>query len=354
MSPVAELLTTFRETARRFAQEVVRPMVGTEGRDGDLSKLPNVLARAEEAGIMASPDPEHPGHEYGVWGTACVTEGPAASCAVLEEIAVECAGVAACLHAAGLGALELEEPAAVRPAVAFLCADTRLEQDLPPVESSAVWAPVLAAPGTNIWVLYTGRDGAWRRLLVPGETSGLTVEPMTPRTGLTAVEIARVTYSGDEASARSLGSGRLEPMVVRHLIGLAAIAVGTARGGLTVAHEYAAQRHQGGAKIREHAAVRLLLGEATSRTAAAAAHLDAVASQEGTVLLKNAAALKLRAVENCWRATSDALQVLGGYGYMEDYRLEKRLRDLMTLRSLRPAPDELRLLLGASGWEVRT
>jgi len=54
--------------------------------------------------------------------------------------------------------------------------------------------------------------------------------------------------------------------------------------------------------------------------------------------------LKLAVTTDCCRAVSDLLQVLGGYGYMEDYRLEKRLRDAMTLKTMSVRPDDLRML----------
>jgi alkylation response protein AidB-like acyl-CoA dehydrogenase len=54
---------------------------------------------------------------------------------------------------------------------------------------------------------------------------------------------------------------------------------------------------------------------------------------------------RLAVVEHAHRAVTDCLQTLGGYGYMEDYRLEKRLRDVSTLKSLHGPPDQLRLLL---------
>jgi alkylation response protein AidB-like acyl-CoA dehydrogenase len=43
---------------------------------------------------------------------------------------------------------------------------------------------------------------------------------------------------------------------------------------------------------------------------------------------------------------TDCLQTAGGYGYMEDYGFEKRLRDVSMLKSLHGAPDQLKLVLG--------
>jgi len=48
---------------------------------------------------------------------------------------------------------------------------------------------------------------------------------------------------------------------------------------------------------------------------------------------------------------NDSLQVLGGYGYMEDYRLEKRLRDALTLRSAAGRADDLLRLVATSAGE---
>jgi alkylation response protein AidB-like acyl-CoA dehydrogenase len=49
--------------------------------------------------------------------------------------------------------------------------------------------------------------------------------------------------------------------------------------------------------------------------------------------LKKAAAAKLSVIDLCSRAVTDCLQAFGGYGYMEDYGMEKRLRDVTVLKS---------------------
>jgi len=67
--------------------------------------------------------------------------------------------------------------------------------------------------------------------------------------------------------------------------------------------------------------------------------------------LRSAAMLKVRVLEDCFQAVNDSLQVLGGYGYMEDYRLEKRLRDALTLRSAAGRADDLLRLVATSAGE---
>jgi alkylation response protein AidB-like acyl-CoA dehydrogenase len=61
-------------------------------------------------------------------------------------------------------------------------------------------------------------------------------------------------------------------------------------------------------------------------------------------LLRWGADARLAAGEHGGRAVTDALQALGGYGYMDEYGLSKRLRDLAALRVLHGGPDQLLLL----------
>jgi len=138
-------------------------------------------------------------------------------------------------------------------------------------------------------------------------------------------------------------------MLRRHWLGLAAIAVGNARGALDAARRYTAERYQGGGQIETHPAVRILLGDAASRVEACAAHVCGAGDMdtEDDRAVRRAAAVKLRATVDCCQAVTDCLQVLGGYGYMEEFRLEKRLRDALTLKTTAPRPDDARRLLSS-------
>jgi alkylation response protein AidB-like acyl-CoA dehydrogenase len=176
------------------------------------------------------------------------------------------------------------------------------------------------------------------------------------RTGLAALEVVHLSL--EHASAGSdqlLPTQGLYPVLRRLLLGICAIAVGNAEGALETAARYAAERYQGGDQIDRHPAVLGLLGEAASRVFAGAALLASEADQtvDSRRALWRALASKLRIPEDCCQAVTDCLQVLGGYGYMEDYRLEKRLRDAMTLKSLGIRADDLRTLCATAdvwGW----
>jgi alkylation response protein AidB-like acyl-CoA dehydrogenase len=360
----SEVLSAFRETARQFARREVKPMVGTEGRDGRLDQLDRVLAGAGEAGLLASGASETPDHEHCVWGIAS-RRSPRASLAVLEEVARECAGVATCLHAAGLGLFEARAGAVPGPtAVALLSDDWLLDWasiDSPPEGAVRLLASgdgdslrldgeasfVLCAPPCQSVVVYAALGSNWHRVALPLDTPGIRSRPVGERCGLAALEVLHVTF--DEV--RVLGDRLLHPrsprpFLRRLMLGLSAVALGNARAALDGARSYAATRYQGGALIERQPAVQLLLGESATRLAAAAAFLGRAAKDEGddAEACWRAFAAKHRVVGDCCDAVTDCLQVLGGYGYMEDYRLEKRLRDALTLKSLAVRPDVLRRL----------
>lgn len=356
-------IRTFLDTAARFAKKEIAPMVGTEGRDGRLEKLPALMDSAADIGLLASPDPKSAGYDYGVWGRASLSEGPGLSVGILQEVAASCAGVAACMHFAGLGAAELEQPAkaAKTVAVALFEDSWRLETaalNSPPpfclrisheenkiiLTGEKSLAP--AAPDCNGYVVYGSGNSGWERVFVPAGAAGLSIIDSGLRTGLAALKVASLNFDRVALAADYGLPGRDPSAFLRRLfLGIAAIAAGNADAAVCEAVAYAKDRYQGKTKIINHAAVQILLGDAASRVSAAKAHLAAVCEQDrdDASSLFRAAAAKLRVTLDCWQAVTDSLQTLGGYGYMEDYRLEKRLRDAMSLKVMAVRPDDLRM-----------
>ena len=349
MDDLTELLSVeveaLRSSARRFADEVVAPMIGTEGRDGAMDRLDGVLARAHEIGLLSAPDPQAPGYDYGIWGRASQQGGAAASVLMLMEVGRACAGVAACLHFAGLGSAALPPggAAGAQRATVAACppgwaAVPQLgdeEEDSLRVQGDArgwvdgrarfVWSP----PGTDAFVVFaTGQEGL-ERVLVMAADAGVARHPVEGRMGLGACASYHLVLS--QAKGERLGAAPAIEHLTRRWLGLAAIAIGNAQGALARAHVYAVERRQGGAPIVAHPAVQGLLGESEARIVTLEAALLHLATRPE---LRTAAMLHLRASSECAAAVSDCLQVLGGYGYMEDYRQEKRLRDALTLRSM--------------------
>jgi alkylation response protein AidB-like acyl-CoA dehydrogenase len=112
--------------------------------------------------------------------------------------------------------------------------------------------------------------------------------------------------------------------------GIAAQAVGIAQGATEVAARYAAQRRQFGRPIGELQMVGQLLADMATRTEAARQLLYAACREieSGSKAASRWSAMcKLFAGDTAMAVTTDAVQVLGGYGYTTDYPVERMMRD---------------------------
>jgi acyl-CoA dehydrogenase len=125
---------------------------------------------------------------------------------------------------------------------------------------------------------------------------------------------------GFRIAMRALDSGR---------IGISAQAVGLAQGALDDAMAYAKERRQFGRPIAEQQAIQFKLADIQTGVSAArwltwkaAARCDA-----GQPFTKDASMAKLFATDMAMSATLEALQVLGGYGYLEEFPMARRVRD---------------------------
>jgi len=193
----------------------------------------------------------------------------------------------------------------------------------------------------------------WACFLIPAEAAGLHARDPGPRTGLRAATLEHLKLEGvklarDSRLRFSVPAGEVVLDQLRcNLLGLSAIAIGIARGALVSALEYAAARYQGGKLILEHPAMQTLLADSDARIAACQASLGRAGQAQGDAEAKfrEAVRAKLFILPAAAGAVTDCLQVFGGYGYMEDFRMEKRLRDVSVLKSAGGAPRELRMIL---------
>lgn len=119
---------------------------------------------------------------------------------------------------------------------------------------------------------------------------------------------------------QSLDHGRL---------GIAAQALGIAQAAMEAARDYAAQRTQFGQPIKDFQAVQFKLADMASRIAGARAllHATARAKDGGVAITQYGAMCKLLASETAMWATTQAVQIFGGYGYVTDYPVERLFRD---------------------------
>ena len=113
-------------------------------------------------------------------------------------------------------------------------------------------------------------------------------------------------------------------------IGIGAQSVGMARAAYEIALAYAKQRQTFGKPIIEHQAVAFRLADmATQLEAAHLMVINAASLRDaGEPCLKQASMAKLFASEAAEKICSSAIQVLGGYGYLKDYNLERIYRDV--------------------------
>ncbi len=112
--------------------------------------------------------------------------------------------------------------------------------------------------------------------------------------------------------------------------GIGAQAVGIAQGALDVALAYARERKQFGQPIASFQAVGHMLADMATEIEAARALVYAVArtiDSGAKDFSKESAMAKVFASDVAMRVTTDAVQILGGYGYMKEYPVEKMMRD---------------------------
>jgi len=192
----------------------------------------------------------------------------------------------------------------------------------------------------------------WGCFLVGAREKGVARTDVGVRTGLRACVVEHVDFHHvDIPPDARIDNGDARELVVHAMnlnwAGMAAIAVGIARGASAASRKYAAERYQGGRQIEEHPAVKMLIAGAEALTAIAEASL--LTLQDGDLKswknLKRSAAVKLSVMDLCARAVTDCLQTFGGYGYMEDYGMEKRLRDVSVLKSAAGSTTYLKQLI---------
>ena len=112
-------------------------------------------------------------------------------------------------------------------------------------------------------------------------------------------------------------------------IGIAALALGIARGAFEAALRYSQERQQFGQPIAEFQGIRWKLADMATEMEAARLLIDQACRMKdsGLNVTKQASMAKLYASEMAVRVTNEAIQIHGGYGYLKDYPVEKYFRD---------------------------
>jgi alkylation response protein AidB-like acyl-CoA dehydrogenase len=148
---------------------------------------------------------------------------------------------------------------------------------------------------------------------------------------------------GDEGDGYRIALSNLEG----GRIGIAAQAVGMARAAFEIALAYAQERHSFGKIIYEHQAVSFRLADMATQLNAARelVHYAAALRDRGAPCLMEASMAKLFATEMAERVCSDAIQTLGGAGYISDYAVERIYRDVRVAKIYEGTNDVQRMVI---------
>ncbi|MEV7560753.1 acyl-CoA dehydrogenase [Streptomyces sp. NPDC048331] len=342
---------------REIAQREIRPKAAEEEDSGRFPR--EVFTLLSEAGLLGLPYPgEFGGGEqpYEVY-LQVLEELAAARLTVGLGVSVHslaCHGLAgygtkeqqsahlpAMLGGGLLGAYCLSEPAAGSDAASLTTKAVRDGDD---------WI----ITGTKAWITHGGvadfytvlaRTGAQgpkgiTAFLVPGDVEGLTAAVPEKKMGMKGSPTAQLHFDGVRVpDARRIGEeGQGFTIALAALdagrLGIAACAIGVAQAALDEALTYALDRKQFGHPIADFQGLRFMLADmATKIEAGRALYLAAARLRDaGKPFSRQAAMAKLFCTDAAMSVTTDAVQVLGGYGYTADFPVERLMREAKVLQ----------------------
>ncbi len=191
-------------------------------------------------------------------------------------------------------------------------------------------------------------------LHIPADTQGVSAGRPEHKMGMRASVTAQVIFDGARVPAANLvgeeGVGfkiALEALDAGRL-GIAACSVGLAQAALDLAVSYARERRQFGQPIIEFQGMSFMLADMATAVEAARALYRSAARRKDTGLpfRTQAAMAKLFASDTAMRVTTDAVQVLGGYGYVTDFPAERYMREAKVLQIVEGTNQVQRFVIG--------
>jgi short-chain 2-methylacyl-CoA dehydrogenase len=349
LTPEHELV---RSTVREFAEERVGPLASEL--DGE-SRFPyELVAELAELGLMGMPIPE----EYGGGGTDTVAYAIA-----IEELTRVDSSIAVTVAAhTSLGTMPI-----------FLFGNERQKREwLPRLaggEQLAAFGLTESEAGSDAGATRTRaelRDGSWvingskifitnagtdisgcvtitartddneiSNVIVPNGTPGYGISPPMHKLGWHASDTRELSFAecavpeGNLLGERGSGFRQFLTILDGGRISVAAMGVGLAQGAYELAYAYAKQRRQFGRPIAEFQAVQFRLADMATEIEAGRAltYKAAWLKDQGRPFGRDAAMAKLYTGELSNRVVNAALQIHGGYGYMEESAIARFYRD---------------------------
>ncbi|HEU5038006.1 MAG TPA: acyl-CoA dehydrogenase family protein [Nocardioides sp.] len=192
--------------------------------------------------------------------------------------------------------------------------------------------------------------------LVPADAPGLVADPPEHKMGLTGSATATMRFDdvripadrllGEEGAGLKIALAGLDA----GRLGIAAVATGLAQGALDHAVAYAKDRETFGERIIDHQGLAFVLAdmEAAIQTARAMVLHAARLKDRGLPYGREASIAKLVATDNAMKVTTDAVQVLGGYGYTRDFPVERYMREAKVMQIFEGTNQIQRMVIGRS------
>lgn len=345
------------DLAREFADKELAPRAADFEARGEFPR--EVLRKLGEAGFLGLPYPEQfggGGQPYEVY------------LQVLEELAYRWVTVAeavsvhtlSCFPVAEFGSHEqrhafLPEMLGGHKLGAYCLTEPSGGSDAAALSTTAVPEPDgFALSGTKAFITHAGvadfhtvfarTGGAGAKgiscFVVPEGTAGVAPQRLEHKMGLRSSPTAQIVFDRVRVGADCLvgeeGRGFAVAMAALNAgrLGIAACAVGLAQAACDYATEYASSRRQFGSRVIDFQGVGFMLADmATQISAARSLMLHAARLRDaGRGFRVAAAAAKLFATDVAMRVTTDAVQVLGGYGYVSDHPVERFFREAKVLQ----------------------
>jgi len=209
----------------------------------------------------------------------------------------------------------------------------------------AVTDPAAGKRGMSAFVVETG---------APDHVPGFTVARIEDKLGQHASDTAQLLFDNLRVPSGNLlgAEGEGYKIALANLeggrIGIAAQCVGMARAAFEAALAYANDRESFGKPIVQHQAVNFRLADMATQIEAARQLIWHAASLKdaGLPCLKEASMAKLFASEMAERVCSDAIQIHGGYGYVNDFPVERLYRDVRVCQIYEGTSDVQRMVIG--------
>lgn len=343
-----------RETVTSFAREQIRPVAHDADESGQIPSAP--IQHAWELGLAQSTIPE-------AFGGAGAEASAVTGALVCEELGWGDLSIALHILAPrlviqpilALGSREQQQQVLSAYAGATFTAGTaaimepRFGFDVNEPATTALrhngdyilngtkcYVP-LAADAQHILLYTRGGDGV-TALIIPRGTPGLTITEREKSMGVKALATYELLLENCRVPESARLAGSLAPLLNRSRVALASLAVGVARAAFEYARDYAKERRAFGVAIAQKQAIAFMLAEmATEIDAArlltweAAWKIDAEQDTpgRGTVssATREACLAKNYAANMALKVTDNAVQILGGHGYIRDHPVEMWLRN---------------------------